>query len=68
MLFGIQIVLRCTDALDDFLGMTAMKTIARRQRMNRELQKAIMIESGLQAHLEKIVDTRQELVAEEFDD
>jgi hypothetical protein len=67
MLFGIQIVLRCTDALDDFLGMTAMKTIARRQRMNRELQKAIMIESGLQAHLEKIAETRQESVAEEFD-
>jgi hypothetical protein len=67
MLFGIQIVLRCTDALDDFLGMTAMKTIAKRQRMHRELQKTIMVDSGLQEHLEKISEIRHESIAEEFE-
>jgi hypothetical protein len=67
MLFGVQIVLRCDDGLDDYLGMTAMKTISRRQRMNRELLHEILNVSGLADHLQKIIEKREQLIPEEIE-
>ena len=67
MLFGVQVVLHCDDKLDEFLGMTAMKTISRRQRISRELQTALMVDSGLQTHLERIIEIREQSIPEEVE-